>query len=143
MINILVILRNSKFKFIKLIIQSILRFIGIDLPKEVVIGDGFILPHNGNGVVIHKDTVIGNNVRIYQQCTIGRADIWNEHPSFDFSGIVIRDDVIICAGAKILTSGSLEIGKGSIIGANSVLLTSTGEYEVWAGVPAVFIKKIT
>lgn len=50
--------------------------------------------------------------------------------------IDIQDDVIICAGAKILCKDKLCIGKGTIIAANSVLLKSTGENEIWAGVPA-------
>lgn len=41
------------------------------------------------------------------------------------------------AGCKIIASkGELVVGKGTIIGANAVLLESTGENEIWAGVPA-------
>ena len=47
------------------------------------------------------------------------------------------DDVIICAGAKILfKENKLIVGKGTVIGANAVLTCSTGEYEIWAGILA-------
>ena len=35
--------------------------------------------------------------------------------------------------------GFLTVRKGSIIGANAVLMESTGEGETWAGVPALKI----
>lgn len=73
------------------------------------------------GVVIHPSTKIGRNVKIYQQVTIGRADIWNNKPAPDFKGVSIGDNVIICAGAKIITSTQITIGEGTIIGANAVL----------------------
>ena len=39
--------------------------------------------------------------------------------------------------AKILFGeDKLIVGKGTIVGANSVLTKSTGENEIWAGVPA-------
>jgi serine O-acetyltransferase len=30
----------------------------------------------------------------------------------------------------------LVVGKGTVVGANAVLTQSTGEYEIWAGIPA-------
>jgi serine O-acetyltransferase len=32
--------------------------------------------------------------------------------------------------------GVLRVGRGTVLGANAVLLESTGEGEVWAGLPA-------
>lgn len=47
------------------------------------------------------------------------------------------DDAILCAGAKLLFGEeTLVVGKGTIIGANAVLTQSTGEGEIWAGIPA-------
>lgn len=107
-----------------------------DIDRRVVIGKNVNFVHNGLGVVIHPYTTIGNNVKIYQQVTIGRGDIWKNESS-DFIGFSIEDDVVVCAGAKIICShGKLTVRKGSIIGANSVLTQSTGEYEIWAGIPS-------
>ena len=107
-----------------------------DIDRRVKIGENLNLVHNGLGVVIHPYTTIGNNVKIYQQVTIGRGDIWKSESS-DFVGFNIEDEVVLCAGAKIICShGKLTVGKGTVIGANSVLTKSTGEYEIWAGIPA-------
>lgn len=54
--------------------------------------------------------------------------------------IVLKENCVIGAGAKILIkSGDLIVGKNSVIGANSVLTKSTGDNEIWAGVPAKLI----
>lgn len=137
MIYFLLKIRKGKLIFL---ITHLLKLFRVDIPKSVSIGNDFILPHSGNGVVIHPKVIIGNGVRIYQQVTIGRADIWNDIPSASFEGVIIGDNVIICAGAKILTDSKLVIGSGAIIGANAVLTKSVGPNEVWAGVPAQFIK---
>jgi serine O-acetyltransferase len=68
--------------------------------------------------------------------TIGRADLWRP-ASADFGGVVVEDDAIVGTGAVVLVSkGTLTLGRGSIVGANSVLTRSTGPGEIWAGNPA-------
>lgn len=115
----------------------LLKLLGIEIPLSVQIGKNFLLLHGGNGVVIHPKTIIGNNVRIYNGVSIGRADIHVPKSQTLFKGIELSDDTIICTGAKVLCKkGILCIGKGSVIGANSVLFQSTGEDEIWAGIPA-------
>ncbi|WP_071781123.1 acyltransferase [Adhaeribacter aquaticus] len=52
--------------------------------------------------------------------------------------IVIEDDVWIAANCVIV--GGVTIGKGSVIGAGSVVTKSVPPNEVWGGVPAKFIK---
>lgn len=45
--------------------------------------------------------------------------------------IIIKENAIICAGAKKLCKeGTLTIGKNSIVAANAVLLNSIGDNEV-------------
>jgi acetyltransferase-like isoleucine patch superfamily enzyme len=53
--------------------------------------------------------------------------------------IVIENDVWIGTSCVILQG--VFIGQGAVIGAGSVVNKSIPEYEVWAGVPARFIKK--
>lgn len=114
-----------------------LKFFGIEIPKSVIIGKDFELAHGGFGVVIHPDTVIGDRVKIYPGVTIGRSDIHLPITQSKFSGIIIEDDVIIASGAKLLCKeGTLHVRKGSIIGANAVMLSSSNEGEIWAGIPA-------
>ncbi len=103
----------------------------------MAIGPGFLLHHGGVGVVIHPKTTIGARVGIYPGVTLGRADIYRSISNSKFVGLVVEDDAILGAGAKILCEdGVLRVGRGSVIGANAVLLESTGENEIWAGIPA-------
>ena len=49
----------------------------------------------------------------------------------------VGDDACICVGAKVIGgAGWLRVGRGTVVGANAVLLESTGDWEIWAGVPA-------
>jgi serine O-acetyltransferase len=115
----------------------LLKLLGAEIPRSVKIGPDFRLHHGGVGVVIHPKTTIGARVGIYPGVTLGRADVYRPATESAFEGLRVDDDVILGAGAKILCErGVLTIGPGSVIGANAVLLESTGKNELWAGVPA-------
>ncbi|MBF0202078.1 MAG: serine acetyltransferase [Desulfamplus sp.] len=98
---------------------------GIDIHPGAAIGKRFVIDH-GTGIVIGETSVIGDNVRMYQNVTIGALSLpqgageklrgEKRHPT-------IEDDVIIYSGATIL-GGSTVIGKGSIIGGNVWLTRS-------------------
>jgi len=119
-----------------------LKFLGVEIPRSVPIGPGFELAHGGVGVVVHSNAKIGARVKIYPGVTIGRADIYRPATESKFEGVIIEDDVILAPGAKILGEvGILRIGRGSVIGANAVLLESTGTGEVWVGMPARCVGK--
>jgi serine O-acetyltransferase len=117
-----------------------MKLLGVEIPPSVRIGRNLVLPHWSNGTVIHSNTTIGNNVRIYQQVTVGRADIYNN--SSQVESITIEDDVILCAGAKLLAKKSCVIESGTILGANSVLIVKTDRVEsgIYAGIPAKRIR---
>lgn len=115
----------------------LLKILGIEIPRSVRIGYDIELVHGGFGVVIHSRTVIGDRVKVYPGVTVGRADIYLPIEKSHFEGVVIEDDVILCPGCKVLCSqGVMRLGRGSVVGANAVLFDSTGENEIWAGVPA-------
>jgi len=115
----------------------ILKLLGIEIPCSVVVGRQFELAHGGFGVVVHSKTVIGDRVRLYPGVGIGRADIYRPAEQSQFEGVVIENDVVLSPGAKVLCKqGILRVRRGTVVGANAVLLESTGEYELWAGVPA-------
>ena len=114
-----------------------LKFLGAEVPLPVQIGEGVTLVHGAFGLVVHPRTVIGDRVKIYPGVTLGRADIHRPAAASRFEGIVVEDDVILSPGAKVLgKEGRLRVGRGTVVGANAVLLESTGEGEIWAGVPA-------
>ena len=117
-----------------------LKLLGAEVPRSVRFGAGCVLLHGGFGVVIHPKCEFGERVRIYPGVTLGRADVQLPAEQSAFEGIRVEDDVILGTGAKILCKqGVLTVSKGSMIGANAVLLQSTWENEIWAGVPATCI----
>jgi serine O-acetyltransferase len=120
----------------------LLKLLGIEFPLSVSVGEGLELAHGGFGVVIHSHTVIGKRVKIYPGVGLGRADIYRPVGESRFEGIVVEDDVILSPGAKVLgKEGVLKVGRGTVVGANAVLLESTGENEIWAGIPARCVGK--
>jgi serine O-acetyltransferase len=136
----LVYLRNSPLFGIPA--YYLLKLLGAEIPRGVPVGDGFELAHGGFGVVIHSKARLGKHVKIYPGVTLGRADIYRPASESSFAGIVIEDDVILAPGAKILCKeGVLVVRRGSVVGANAVLLESTGEDEIWAGIPARCVGK--
>lgn len=114
-----------------------LKLLGLEIPRSVEIGPGLTVEHGGFGTVIHSSTKLGANIKLYPGVTIGRADIYQPAELSRFAGVVIEDGVILCPGCKVLgKEGVLVVGRGTVIGANAVLLVSTGEDEIWAGLPA-------
>jgi len=115
----------------------LLKLLGAEIPVSTKIGKDFLLLHGGYGVVLHPKAVFGDRVRVYPGVTVGRADVQLPIDRSKFQGLVVEDDVILGTGSKILCSdGILRVGRRTIVGANAVLLQSTGENEVWAGIPA-------
>lgn len=94
---------------------------GIDIHPAAKIGENFCIDH-GTGLVIGGTCIIGNNVKIYQNVTLGALSVRKElaltkrHPT-------IEDNVVIYSGATIL-GGKTVIGKNSIIGGNVWLTKS-------------------
>ena len=114
-----------------------LKLLGVEIPRSVPVGSDFELAHGGVGVVIHSRAEIGRRVKIYPGVTLGRADIHLPMERSNFERIIIEDDVILAPGAKVLCKeGTLRVRRGTVVGANAVLLQSTGENEIWAGMPA-------
>ncbi len=114
-----------------------LKLLGVELPRPVPVGTELEIAHGGFGIVIHSKAQIGNRVKIYPGVTLGRADIYKPANESHFKRIVIDDDVILSPGCKVLSKeGVLRVGRGTVVGANAVLLESTGEWEIWAGMPA-------
>jgi serine O-acetyltransferase len=115
----------------------LLSILGVEFPKSVRVGPGLIVQHKGFGLVVHPKTIIGSNVSIFHGVTIGRKDPWVPIEETKFGGVIIGNGVVLCPGAKVIGGQApLIVGQGTIVGANSVLLCSTGADEIWAGIPA-------
>ena len=97
------------------------------IPYTVEIGEGFEVGYWGLGIVIHPRVKIGRNVFVSNGVTIGGRNERPEVPKID-------DDVFIATGAKIL--GNLTIGRGSVVGANAVVIRDVPPRSIAVGVPA-------
>lgn len=118
---------------------------GIGENGYVKIGDNCSIGCSVN-IFGHGGAVIGNNVMIASHtCIIASSHVFSdtERPMFDqghlSKGIVIEDDVWLGAGSKVLDG--IRIGRGSIIGAGSVVTSDIEPYSIAVGVPAKVIKK--
>jgi len=116
-----------------------LKVLGVEFPRSVEWAGPIQLAHGSVGLVVHSATVIGSRVTILPGVVIGMADAHMPPGSLPPGGrVVIGDNVTLGAGAKVLFRAGQElvVADGTVVGANAVLLESTGEGEVWAGLPA-------
>lgn len=98
----------------------------IEIGDRVSVQDCSVIhvSHNAGGnVVIGSDVIIGHNATVH--------------------GCKIGSHCLIGMGATVL-DGAV-VGDGALIAAHALVLGKTviGPYEMWAGVPAQFVKKIS
>ena len=117
---------------------------------DTVIGDGCSIWFNA---VLRGDVNsirIGNHVNIQdgsvlhtlcRKSTIEIGDYVSIGHNVTVHGASIRDYALIGMGSTLLDGA--EVGEGAIVAAGALVLKNTkiGDYEVWGGVPAKFIKK--
>lgn len=115
-----------------------LKSLGVEFPRTVQFADKLELAHGAVGLVVHRRTSIGTGVTLMPGVVIGRSDSYVAETAESTGGVVIGDRVTVGAGAKVLfrSGQELVIADGTIVGANAVLLESTGPDEIWAGNPA-------
>jgi serine O-acetyltransferase len=87
---------------------------GVEIHPAARIGSALFIDH-GAGVVIGETAEIGDNVTLYQGVTLGGTGFarGKRHPT-------LGDDVVVGSGAKLL--GPIEVGEGTKVGANSVVI---------------------
>ena len=113
---------------------------------SITVGDEVYL--NGTSIISEESVTLGNRIMIGANTVIMDTNTHNV-PYKDRlkrwdkilrKPVVIEDDVWI--GANCFIMKGVRIGKGSIIGAGSVVVGSVEESSIYAGNPAVFVKKI-
>jgi len=113
---------------------------------NIVTGDEVYL--NGTSIISEVSVTLGKRIMIGANTVImdtnshnvpyeNRLRRWDK---IKRKAIVIEDDVWI--GANCFIMKGVVIGKGSIIGAGSVVNNEVKPFSIYAGNPAVFIKKI-
>jgi len=127
-------LYRKGLRFIPRFISGLGQFLTtIDIHPAAQIGRRVFIDH-GVGVVIGETTIIGDDVIIYQQVTLGGVSLSSgkRHPT-------IESNVVIGAGSKIL--GNITVGKNSKVGANSVVVKDVPPNSTAIGIPARVIKR--
>lgn len=127
------VLWKMHLKLLARILANTARFLtGVDIHPAAQIGKNLVIDH-GFGVVIGETVVIGRDVLIYHQVTLGGTgndSSSKRHPT-------ICDCVMIATGAKIL--GDVKIGAMAKIGANAVVLKDVPPGATAVGMPARII----
>ena len=100
----------------------------VDIHPAARIGKGILIDH-GTGVVIGETAVVGDDVSMLHEVTLGGTgkESGDRHPK-------VGNGVMIGAGAKIL--GNIRIGNGCKVAAGSVVLHEVPPHSTVAGVPA-------
>jgi acetyltransferase-like isoleucine patch superfamily enzyme len=123
--------------------------ISVSESAELIIGNNVGI--SSTAIICTKNIRIGNNVKIggntciydtdfHSLVTEERTSIPEITKNVKKKPVIIHDNVFIGAHSTILKG--VTIGKNSIIGACSVVSKNIPENEIWAGNPAVFIKKL-
>ena len=120
---------NQGLRFPARVIQNSTRFFtGVDIHPAATLGRRLFIDH-AEGVVIGETAVVGEDVLIYHQVTLGgtSTEPGKRHPT-------VGDRAVLGAGAKIL--GPVNIGADAKIGANAVVVRDVPDGKVAVGVPA-------
>jgi serine O-acetyltransferase len=111
----------------RLVWYAAARRFGSDIDPQAVIGGGVRFPHP-YGIVIGGSCVVGREVVILQNVTLGRLR------SGEPSGPRIGDRAVLNAGCVI--AGDLSVGEGAVVGANAFVRADVPAGHIAVGVPA-------
>lgn len=119
--------------FARLLSQTARFCTGIEIHPGARIGKRFFIDH-GMGVVVGETAIIGDDVLLYQEVTLGGTGLekGKRHPT-------IGNNVVVGGGAKIL--GNIIIGDNSYIGANAVVIKDVPANSTVVGVPGRITKQ--
>jgi serine O-acetyltransferase len=100
----------------------------VDIHPAARLGQGIFMDH-ANGIVIGETAVVGDNVSMLHNVTLGGTgkEGGDRHPK-------IGNGVLIGAGAKIL--GNIIVGEGARVASGSVVLHEVAPGCTVAGIPA-------
>ena len=106
---------------------------GIEIHPAAQLGRRVIIDH-GMGVVIGETAIVGDDVYLYHQVTLGGTSSvrGKRHPT-------VGRNVIIGAGAKIL--GDIVVGDDARVGANAVVVQDVLPGTTVVGIPARAIER--
>ena len=99
----------------------------IEIHPGATVGRRFFMDH-GAGIVIGETAVVGDDVLMYHQVTLGGTSLekTKRHPT-------VGNNVLLGMGAKVL--GNITVGDGARIGANAVVTHDVPPNSSVVGVP--------
>jgi len=120
-----------------------LRLCGFSIGTEVYIADDLIIVEE---LAERNNITIGNRVSIAPRVTLVTSSHPNHSRIRGFAPvsqgpIVIEDDAWLGAGSIILPG--VRVGRGAVVGANSVVVEDVPPLHVVAGQPARTIRQLT
>jgi serine O-acetyltransferase len=101
---------------------------GISISPDCRIAPGLYIGHFGQ-IILHSDVVLGRDCNLSQGVTLGLAEKGGR-----WGVPTLGDRVYIAPGAKVV--GPIHLADGTVVGANAVVVDSTNENEIVAGIPA-------
>ena len=126
-------LYRADLRFLARCVSQWSRFVtGIEIHPGATIGRRLVIDH-GSGIVIGETTEIGDDVLLYQGCTLGGTgkEKGKRHPT-------LGNHVMVGSGAKVL--GPIYIGDYARIAAGAVVLKNVPEDSTAVGVPAQVVR---
>lgn len=122
---------NGRVAMALLVQSRVSEVFAVDIHPGARLGHGLVLDH-ATGIVIGETAVVGDNVTILHDVTLGGTGKENgdRHPK-------VGDGVLIGAGSKVL--GNIKVGDGARIGAGSVVLKEVPLETTSVGNPARLI----
>ncbi len=117
----------------RLLSQISRSFTGIEIHPGATIGRRFFIDH-GMGIVIGETAIVGDDVLLYHQVTLGGTSLerTKRHPT-------LGNGVLVGMGAKIL--GPVTIGDYCKIGANAVVNKDIPAHCTVVGIPGRIVRR--
>ena len=96
------------------------------------------------GVTIEDNVFVGHNVTFindrFPKATTVEGGLQTEE---DWAVVPIKVESGASIGSSVTILCGVTIGKGALVGAGSVVTKDIPPYEIWAGNPAKFLRKVT
>jgi len=95
------------------------------------------------GVTIEDNAFVGHNVTfindLFPKATTAEGGLQTEK---DWAVVPIKVESGASIGSSVTILCGVTIGKGALVGAGSVVTKDIPPYEIWAGNPAKFLRKV-
>ncbi len=95
------------------------------------------------GVTIEDNVFVGHNVTFindrFPKATTAEGGLQTEE---DWAVVPIKVESGASIGSSVTILCGVTIGKGALVGAGSVVTRDIPPYEIWAGNPAKFLRKV-